>query len=460
MKHIFLPPSKSVLHRELIATFLTCRSEDSFAEKAADLLPPACSDDLLATRNSLTALAKGLRLMAEHKGNLPEALHPMLSCRESGTTLRLLLPIACALGIPACFSMEGRLPERPTEPLVRILEEHGCRITRPAHHLLRTEGRLRPGDFVLPGNLSSQYFSGLLFALPLLNENSRLRSESPLESAPYVTMTLAVLRASGISLGEERTPEIPLGEERRRENSRFSFAFHEDGTFDLTLPGKNAYDFKKTEAAEGDWSGAAFWLAAGLLGEEPLALHGLSLRSLQGDRAVLEMLRRFGGRIDAGVEGKIDGENAILVYPSRDVLHAPEEPIDVSSIPDLLPPLALVAALSKGTTSFTHAERLRLKESDRLHAVTETLRSLGADIREFEDRLIITGVPSLHGGTVSSFRDHRIAMTAIAASASLPQNGDGDSTVLLQDPSCIAKSYPSFLADFRKVYPKALLETL
>ena len=454
MKTILLPPSKSVLHRELIAAFLACRSQNSlnsFAEKAAALLPPACSEDLAATRDSLLALGEALHLIEERGRALPDDLLPLLPCRESGTTLRLLLPIAAALGMPALFKMEGRLPARPMDPLLRVLEEHGCRITRPAPNLLQTEGSLTPGTYSLPGHISSQYFSGLLFALPLLRENSVLRSETPLESLPYVEMTTEVLRAAGIPL----TPGSFLDK---------------NGCFRLTVPGSCSYRKPKHRTAEGDWSGAAFWLAVGLLGEEDLTLRGLSEHSLQGDRSIIALLRRFGGDIEikkAIGESKRKEENGegarredvVLVHPSRARLHAPEKPIDVSSVPDLVPPLALVAALAEGTTILEHAKRLRLKESDRLHTVTETLCALGADIREQTDGLIITGVPSLHGGSIDPAGDHRIAMTAITAASSFPADGT-KAPVLLRNPSCIAKSYPSFLADFRRIYPKAPLETL
>lgn len=368
-------PSKSMAHRLLICNALSGGH--------GTVVCHGTSRDIEATEACLKALHTGDRL----------------PCGESGSTLRFLLPVAAALEKPVEFLMQGRLPQRPLSPLDTQLEAHGVHLSRPAPDILRCEGRLTPGAYTLPGDVSSQYISGLLFALPLLESPSTLTVTGRMESAPYVAMTLDALRQFGVAIAVQgQTFQIPGG----------------------------GYGAGKTVQVEGDWSNAAFWLCAGALGA-PVTVTGLRENSLQGDRAVCEILSRFGAVV-----------NGTTVSPAP--LRAME--IDASAIPDLVPVLAVVAAAATGTTCFTNAQRLRLKESDRIASVLQMLKNLGADARETADGLVVHGGRCLRGGTVDSCNDHRIAMAAAIASILC------EDTVCITGAEAVEKSYPGFWADF------------
>ena len=375
-------PSKSAAHRLLICAAL--------ADSPTEVICHGTSKDIEATRACLAAMETG--------GVLP--------CGESGSTLRFLLPVAAALGLEAEFLMEGRLPQRPLAPLDAQLTAHGARLSRPAPDRLRVSGRLTPGDYTLPGNVSSQYISGLLFALPLLDGPSKLTVTGTVESAPYIDMTLDALGKFGV---------VP-----RRE-----------GTVFFLSPA--AYRSPGRAAVEGDWSNAAFWLCAGALGG-PVTVTGLNPGSLQGDKAVLEILKQFGANIteDHGNYTVSGGE-----------LHGME--IDARAIPDLVPVLSVVAAAAEGETRFVNAGRLRLKESDRIETVCAMLRALGAGVEETPDGLTIRGGRALPGGAVDSANDHRIAMSA--AVASILCRG----RVTVTGAEAVSKSYPRFWEDFESM---------
>ena len=371
-------PSKSMAHRLYICAAL--------ADTPTEIACHGTSKDIQATRACLAALERG--------GPLP--------CGESGSTLRFLLPVAAALGRETEFRMEGRLPQRPLSPLDEQLTAHGAVLTRPAPDVLHCAGQLTPGDYTLPGNVSSQYISGLLFALPLLNAPSTLTVTGQIESAPYIEMTLDALRQFGVDVRvDHQTYFIPNGGYRS--------------------PGR--------AAVEGDWSNAAFWLCAGAIGR-PVTVTGLNPASLQGDRAVLEMLRRFGANVDG---------TTVSPGPLRAI------EIDAGPIPDLIPVLSVVAAAASGTTRVYHAERLRLKESDRIASVLQMLRGLGAAAEETADGLLIHGGKHLPGGTVDSCSDHRIAMAAAIGSVLC------DAPVTVTGAEAVEKSYPGFWDDFRKL---------
>lgn len=375
-------PSKSMAHRLLICAAL--------AGDGSEVVCQGTSRDIEATRACLDAMKQG--------GVLP--------CGESGSTLRFLLPVVAALGLDAEFHMEGRLPQRPLAPLDGQLEAHGAVLHRPRPEVLRCSGQLTPGAYTLPGDVSSQYISGLLFALPLLDGPSTLTVTGTLESAAYVEMTLNALRQFGV--------DITVTEQ----------VFH--------IPACR-YHGPERVRVEGDWSNAAFWLCAGAL-SRPVTVTGLDPESLQGDRAVIELLERFGAAVT-----KTDG--AYTVGPGR--LHGIE--IDASAIPDLVPVLAVVAAAAEGTTEIIHAGRLRLKESDRLVSVRQLLENLGASVEEHPDGLTIYGGRPLSGGTVDSCNDHRIAMAAAVAAVLCRE------PVTVLGAEAVEKSYPAFWKDYEKL---------
>ena len=373
--------SKSAAHRLYICAAL--------ADAPTQITCQSTSKDIAATQACLAALQPG--------GVLP--------CGESGSTLRFLLPVAAALGLEVDFKMEGRLPDRPLAPLDAQLEAHGVTLSRPVSHaLLHVAGQLQPGDYVLPGNVSSQYISGLLFALPLLPGSSTLTVTGKVESAPYIAMTLDALAQFGIR------PRL------------------EGSTYHIS---SQAYRSPGTASVEGDWSNAAFWLCAGAIGA-PVTVTGLKPDSLQGDKAVFDLLGRFGAKLSR------DG-GSYTVSPGP--LKALE--IDAAAIPDLVPVLAVVAAAAAGTTRIFNAQRLRIKESDRLQTVCAMLQNLGADAAQTEDGLLIRGGKPLTGGTVDSANDHRIAMAA--AVASILCRGP----VTVTGAEAVEKSYPGFWSDFQ-----------
>ena len=412
----FRPPvSKSDAHRRLLSAALSC--------SGSVLLDGTPADDLLATVRGLRALGAVIRETPADNGQIlfqterapdgtkQDPAPAELLCGESGTTFRFLLPVAAALGANALFRLDGRLPDRPVAELAAALEANGARITKtgPA---LRCSGRLRPGTYSIPGNISSQFISGLLFALPLLEGESVLSVEGEPVSAPYISLTERTLADCGIRWETERT----------------------GSSLRYRIPGKQIYRAPDLVRPEADWSGAAPFLCMGACHEAGVLAIGLNGDSLQGDRAILSLLQAFGAFADREEEG---------VRVRRGRLTATE--IDASQIPDLVPVLAALASGADGTTVIHHAARLRQKESDRLRTTAEMLRTLGADVSETEDGLRITGKPFLTGGETDSFGDHRIAMAAAVAASFCRR------PVSVRNAGCVSKSFPSFWTQFDRL---------
>lgn len=396
-----IPASKSQAHRLLICAALGAGETTVECD--------GVSADIEATARCLSAL--GAHMEAAGAGRFkvsPITRAPEgrceLYCGESGSTLRFLLPVAGALGVRAVFHMEGRLPERPLAPLDDVLRAHGMGITRQGGNLV-CEGKLTPGEYEISGGVSSQYISGLLLALPRLDADSRLTVTGTLESAGYVAMTEDALRLAGIE--------------------------YEKHGQSYDIPGRQAGRLPEACRAEGDWSNAAFFLCMGALSRGGVTVRGLDMASLQGDRAVLDILRRFGAEVEPLCGG---------ARVRRGALRAIE--IDAAQIPDLVPVLGVTAAAARGTTRIINAGRLRLKESDRLKSTARLIATLGGTAEELPDGLIIHGREALDGGSVETWRDHRIAMAAAAAACVC------HSAVSLDDSRCVEKSYPRFWEDY------------
>jgi len=397
-------PSKSQAHRALICAAL--------ADKPTTIECEGGSDDITATADCLSAL--GAEIKRESGVYI---VHPIksetndiaaLDCGESGSTFRFMLPIAGALGRKVSFILKGRLPERPLSPLYEELVRHGAQLSPQGSVPFLAEGKLAPGPYSLNAGVSSQFISGLLFALPLLDDDSELQLTGQAESFPYIELTLAMLEIFGIKT-----------------------EFKNDIFF---IPGGQTYRSPGKAQVEGDWSNAAFWLSAGAVGKGSVTCTGLDFKSRQGDRAILDILTRFGARIDVK-------ENASAVTVSGGKLRGIE--IDARDIPDLVPVLSVVAASAEGTTVIRNAGRLRTKESDRLAAVSDILRGLGADADETEDGLVIRGGKAFKAGKVSSCGDHRIAMAAAIAATVCA------GSVVIQGAQAVNKSYPGFFDDLR-----------
>ncbi len=391
--------SKSAAHRLLICA--------AFADKPTSIRCEETNEDITATVECLNALGANITRNGYCYNVTPIKVvnkNAILPCNESGSTLRFLLPICAALDGEFTFLMKGRLPSRPISPLKEVLEEHGIAITKSTESKLIVSGKLLGEDFQIAGNVSSQFITGLLFALSVLKRKSTLTITTKIESEPYINITLDALSTFGINI-------------IKKENS---FILSENCNF--IAPNELC--------VEGDWSNAAFPLALGIIGKAPITLQNLLPSSKQGDKEVIDILRAFGGKIEQSA-------NAYTAYPST--LFGIN--IDASDIPDLVPILATVATVAKGTTVISGASRLRLKESDRLLSVSTVLSSIGADITQTEDGLIIKGKKSLSGGSVDSFGDHRIAMSA-AIATSVCKN-----SVTIQGAEAVNKSYPDFWKD-------------
>ena len=329
----------------------------------------------------------------------------ILDCGESGSTERFMLPVVAALGCDAALTGHGRLAERPLSPLYEELIAGGCDLTEQGTFPLKVSGKLRNGRFELPGNVSSQYVSGLLLAAPLLAGPSEIRVTAPIESRPYVNLTISALEQFGVHVAETSEHD---------QNADYT-VFAVSPSTPYRSPGE--------VSVEGDWSNAAFWLAAGALGHG-VSVEGLDLASRQGDRSMLAALAKLGA-VHSGAPQGCD--------------------MNVADFPDLVPPLAAVAALAPGKTRLTDCARLRLKESDRVETVVAGLSALGADITSEGDDIIVNGRDSLPGGVVDAANDHRIAMMAAIAASRCT----GPVTIL--GAQCVEKSYPKFFEDYRQL---------
>lgn len=403
---ISVPSSKSMTHRELICAALTA------GESVVDNV--SLSNDITATISCMEAMgAHFVEIPSAYEGRHAYRVtggvspkgHPLtVDAGESGSTLRFLIPIAAYSGNTVTFEGHGRLVDRPLTPYYMIFDEKGVDYATDGRLPFTVSGTLPAGLYRMPGNVSSQFFTGLLFVLPLLAEDSILESSTPLESASYIDMTLECMARHGVHI-EQTAP----------------------GRYEIA--GRQAYTAGDFDV-EGDYSQAAFWLVAGILGGG-ITVKGLSESSTQGDRVIVDILRRMG----AAIERK---GNEITAHPSK--THGTV--IDAEDCPDLVPALAALAAVSEGRTEIIHAARVRLKECDRLHAMTTELGKLGATISENSEGLIIEGRKSLTGGTVDAWNDHRIAMALAAVSAKCI------GPLTITGAESVAKSYPTFWNDF------------
>ena len=392
--------SKSAAHRLLICAALSNTSTEIICEEI--------NDDISATVRCLNALGAKMTRRDNSFIVLPirtPRQNAVLDCGESGSTMRFLVPVVSALGCGASFKMSGRLPSRPLSPLREELEAHGAVFSEAGSNPLTVRGKISAGEYRIRGDVSSQFISGLLFALSLTEGESRIIIEGKTESAPYIDMTACALYEFG--------------------------AEPEETEYGFKVTGRNKLVSPKTFEVEGDWSNAAFALCAGALNKKAkVSVFGLDPDSVQGDRAIIEILVRFGA--DVRRKGDCFTVRGCELFGID---------VDASDIPDLVPIIAVVGAVASGRTVIRGAARLKLKESDRLATVTDMLSALGADIEQTEDGLIINGGKPLHGGEVSSFGDHRIAMSAAIAATVC------EGEVAITSAEAVEKSYPSFWED-------------
>lgn len=401
---VCVPSSKSYAHRILICSAL--------AQRDSLVICDGISKDIEATVKCLNALGADITLkdggviavkpIKEKKSGL---IH--LYCGESGSTLRFMIPIVGALGYCSVFHMEGKLSQRPLGALIETLSENGMTIEQK-DDLLYCKGKLKAGNYHIPGNISSQFISGLLFALPLLESESTLEISGNIESSDYISMTEDAVINTGIN-------------------------FDKNGS-KYTINGNQKYTAKEKNYVEKDWSNAAFFICMGALSDKGITLNGMNLSSKQGDKNILNIVRSFGADI-------ITEENSVTVRKNK----LKGQTVDAKAIPDLVPTICALASCAEGTTEIINAGRLRIKESDRLKTTADMLSALGADISETENGLIIKGKDKLIGGEIDASNDHRIAMAAAVAASVCEKE------VIVHGAQCVSKSYPDFWEHFEKL---------
>lgn len=397
------PPSKSITHRALIAA--------SLSEGWSKIENVLVSQDILATSGAMVDFGATINrhdtwVDIFSKGTLKQPSHP-INCRESGSTLRFLAPFGALVKEPVVFNGEGKLKTRPMDDYFKIFEEQQVRFAYNEGLPLVVDGKLTAGKYKVKGNVSSQFISGLMLSLPLVEGDSEIIVTTPLESKGYTDLTIDVLNHFGVKI--DRVDEQHYKIKGNQKYIRADFAI------------------------EGDYSQAAFWIVAGLIGGH-IQIDGLNMDSVQGDMKIIDIVKSMNGKVL--VEGK-----SIIAERSETV----GTTIDGSQCPDLIPILTVLAALSNGKTKIINASRLRLKESDRLKAIATELNKLGAQIIEEEDGLTIFGREHLSGGVVDSWNDHRIAMSLAIASIRCKES------VTITNSHAIEKSYPHFFEDFRKL---------
>ena len=387
------PASKSAAHRALICAAL--------ADKATKINCSTTSVDIDATAQCLKEL--GATIDKTEYGFYVEPItdtaeNAVLNCHESGSTLRFMLPVCAALGKVVSLYGEGRLPQRPIDELCSALEKHGTVLS--SYSLpLTLNGELSAGQYEISGNVSSQFISGLLLALPLTRAESTIIITGEIQSKSYIDLTLDVLKHFGIKTDFNKNA--------------------------IKIEASSGYISPEIYTVEGDWSNGAFFICADKIKANSVKCDNLTPSSIQGDKAVVTITEKMMN----------SAENEHIK-------------IDVGDIPDLVPVLATTACFRKGTTEFSNAARLRIKESDRLLSTSELIKNLGGKAEITDDTLTVYGTGTLEGGTVDSFNDHRIVMSAAIAATACK------SPVTITCAQAVNKSYPTFFGDMKKLGAK------
>jgi 3-phosphoshikimate 1-carboxyvinyltransferase len=399
------PPSKAHTHRALFAGLLS---------KGTTIIHnPLSCDDTKATANAISSLGARLEYETEdwevNSDGRPHPPQRSIECRESGVTLRFTIPITSLVGTDVGLRASVGLLRRPLQPLIDAMNQLGVQIDLDGFEV-RVRGPAPKGGRVqIPGNVSSQFISGLLLAAPMMEEGLEIRMTSPLESRGYVALTIDTMKQHGIIV---------------KPDSKMSL-FH--------VTPQQAYR-PAEHFITGDYSSAAFLMSAAAVTGSEISITGLSPEEHDPDSAFLNILKRMGAKSEVS-------SNRLLV--AGGTLQGAK--VNISDCPDLGPVIAVLGTYAQGETEITGAERLRYKESDRLTAIASELRKLGGEIKETNTGLIVPGPSPLHGGTVESHGDHRIAMSVAVAALNATE------PITIRDAQCVNKSYPKFFDDIRSL---------
>jgi len=401
---VYIPPSKSMAHRAIICAFL--------ADGTSEIDNIELSEDIMSTCQAVISLGgsidildsslPGRKKLIVHGTGTVTVKNDRINCGESGTTARFIMPVSRLTKDAVTIDGKGKLVSRPFDAFFPVFDASKISYEVIDGKLPMTlKGCLRPGNYSIRGDISSQFISGLLLALPLLDEDSTIQITTKPESEAYIDMTIHMQKIFGVNIYFIR-----------KENR-------------LVIPGRQKYVPQKY-FAEGDWSQAAFWLAAGVF-SGPVSVAGLNRNSLQGDKVIENIIKNMGGNVYWDVDRLIAKKSSL-----RGVM------VDVSQCPDLAPILAVLGSGCKGRMEILNGQRLRIKESDRIKAIVTEMGNLGADIHEVGDNIVINGRSRLSGGRTNSWNDHRIVMSVAIASVLCENN------VIIEGFNAVNKSYPSF----------------
>ena len=409
---IEIPPSKSYSHRAVIAAALAENGKKSKIDNLKFSVDITTTTDIMENWGAeIERFESALEIIGNGGKVLPRDKY--VQCNESGSTIRFLIPVGITSKNELVFDGKGKLVDRPLDSYYRIFDKQGLKYETTGGKLpLTVNGKLKPGNYEIDGNISSQFITGLLYALPLLEGDSKLIINKNLESKGYVDLTLEILKLAGIEIVNNDYKSFDI-----RGNQTYK-------PFDYTV--------------EGDYSQVAFWIVAGIISanrDNEVKCFHVNKNSLQGDREIIEIVTRMGAKLEIF-------DDYVIVKPSK----TKGTVIDISQCPDIGPVLTVLAALSEGETRIINGERLRIKESDRITSIKTELNKLGGNVSEEGDSLIIQGVEGFRGGvTVNAWNDHRIAMSLAVASTRCEKE------IILEEAESVRKSYPHFWDDFEKM---------